>query len=98
MAAHQGSGPEYLPYALGRRRPEITGTGNMTVQPMAAALGLVGLAPLVRIRNATPEERLKVLEDFIDRLINQDIPPIMKDIRDLKNEVGAARCLGGGGG
>jgi hypothetical protein len=76
-----------------RGTPVIAGSGNMTLQPMGAALGLRGLAPLVRIRNASVEERLKALEDGVDRLIGQDIPLIFKDIDDVKEGVARARSL-----
>ena len=82
-----------ISYALGRRRPVITGSGDMTLQPLQATLGLEGFPPFVRIRNPTPEERFKALEDVVNRLINQDIPPVLKDIKDLKAEVAAARSL-----
>jgi hypothetical protein len=80
-------------YALGRKRSEITGTIGSTFRPTSANLGMRGFPPLVRIRSASPEERLNVLEERVKRLLDQDLPPILKDIDDLKAEVAAARSL-----
>jgi hypothetical protein len=76
-----------------RGAPVISGSMNTTLQPMGATMGLVGHAPRVRIRNGSVEERVKVLEQVVDRLIGEDIPPILRDVDDLKSGVEAARAL-----
>jgi hypothetical protein len=80
-------------YALGLKRPVITGTMGATLHPVTASLGLETFAPMVRVRKATVEERIKTLEEFVDRLLNQDLPPVLRDIRNLKAELSEVRNL-----
>lgn len=92
MTAHPGSGAKTL------LRTARRGSGHHRHWKRDAATAECcsrweGPAPFIRYRNPTPEEQFKALEDVIDRLIALDIPPIMKDINDLKSGVKEARSL-----
>ncbi|OBF65977.1 hypothetical protein A5753_07520 [Mycobacterium sp. 852002-51971_SCH5477799-a] len=76
-----------------RGAPVVTGTSHVTLQPMSTAMGMRGLAPRVRLRDGSVEQRLNVLEQVVDRLIDEDIPPILWDVDELRDGVEVARAL-----
>ena len=87
-----------LSYALRGGGPVITGTWKRRrLQPLECcsrvAEGAGTFSLVTRNLNASRTRVQRQLEDVIDRLIAQDIPPIMKDINDLKSGVKESRSL-----
>ncbi|SKN87746.1 Uncharacterised protein [Mycobacteroides abscessus subsp. bolletii] len=82
-----------IAFGQGRKRSEVTGTMNVTVRPVSASIGLEGFTPLVEVRHATPEERIKNLEERLNKLLNTDLPPVRRDVKKLKNEIEKVRSL-----
>ncbi|SKX76466.1 Uncharacterised protein [Mycobacteroides abscessus subsp. bolletii] len=66
---------------------------NTTLKPLSANLKLQTFAPIVTIREASLENRLAELEDRLKRLLNKELPPILRDVRKLKDQVAEARSL-----
>lgn len=82
-----------IAFGLGRKPSESTGTMNTTLTPMGVNLRLQTFAPIVTIREASLENRLKALEDRLKQLLDKELPPILKDVRKLKDQVAEARLL-----
>ncbi|WP_235625652.1 hypothetical protein [Mycobacteroides abscessus] len=82
-----------IAFGTGRKRPEPTGAMNTTLEPPAANLRLQTFAPIVSVREASLENRLADLENRLKRLLNKELPPILKDVRKLKDQVAEARLL-----
>ncbi|CPU34125.1 Uncharacterised protein [Mycobacteroides abscessus] len=66
---------------------------NTTLKPVGTKLRLRGFTPNVDTREASLENRLADLENRLKRLLNKELPPILRDVRNLKEQVAEARSL-----
>lgn len=82
-----------IAFGSGRKRPESTGAMNTTLKPVGTNLRLRGFTPNVDTREASLENRLADLENRLKRLLNKELPPILRDVRNLKEQVAEARSL-----